>query len=92
MSVGCVLAQLNIRRTLSLLEALELALACEMPTRTSFTLLELCVYVWDIQSRPCYKQRLSSVHEIHRTLLEFMEENPRKVVPLMPELYVNQYF
>ncbi|MHC1591832.1 MAG: hypothetical protein ACXQS8_07085 [Candidatus Helarchaeales archaeon] len=86
------MSRLKTKRLLALSEIVELVLACEIPIKASFTLLEFCVKVWEVQSRPCYKQNLSSVHEIHSTLIEFMKKNPNKVICLMPELFMNDYY
>ena len=86
------MAYLDSRKTLPLLEAFELALACEVPLKKPFTLLELCVYIWDIQSRPCYNVALSSVHEINMVLLEFLKKYPEKMVEVMPNMFVSYYY
>ena len=86
------MSYLGSKKTLLLSEAFELALACELPLKIPFTLLELAVCIWSIQSRPCYDMKLSSVHEIHMVLLEFMEENSEKIVEVMPNTYISYYY
>lgn len=80
------------KRVLTLSEVVELALACEIPIKTPITLLEICIHIWEVQSRPCYKQRLSSVHEIHLEVIEYSRRNPEKLREILPETYVSHFY